>query len=113
MLPKEKRLRNTRDFKRVYQKGSFFSVELFSINFMPNRQGSSRLGIVVTKKVEPKSTRRNQVKRKFREAARGLYEKIPAGFDVIITIKAPAKEADFEKIRGELEKVTGRIKCKK
>lgn len=110
MLPKEKRLRNTKDFKRVYQKGSFFSVEFFSVNFLPNRSKQSRLGIVVTKKVEKGAVARNKIKRRFREASRSLYDAIPAGYDVIITVKPKAKEAEYKQIEQELRRVVSRIK---
>lgn len=109
MLESEKRLKNSRDFKRVYQKGSFFSVHLFSLNSLLNRSSFTRVGIVVNKKVAKKAVDRNRVKRQFREATRHFYGVLPKGYDVIITIKAPALAATFQEIeravKGAFERV--------
>jgi len=105
MFPKERRIRNSKEFKRIYQRGSFFGGDLLSINFLANRLSFSRLGIVVNRKIEPKATKRNKIKRRFREAARKLYEGLPAGYDIIITIKKPAIDAEFSKIEHEVKEV--------
>lgn len=110
MLSSEKRLRDTRDFKRVYQKGSFFGSSLFSLNFLPNRRPVSRLGMVISKKVEPKAVKRNRLKRQFREAAAKLYAKLPAGYDVVVNIKPKAAGASFSEIEKEVEQAFARIK---
>jgi ribonuclease P protein component len=109
MLPKNQRLTSERDFKRVYQKGSFFSVDLFNINYLSNRLPYARLGIVITKKITSKSTERNLLKRRFREVARKIYAEIPSGFDVIIIIKGKAKEAKFEEIEKALLAAVPRV----
>lgn len=110
MLPKEKRLTNTRDFKRVYQKGSFFSVGLFSVNYLPNKSSFTRIGIVINKKVEPKAVNRNRLKRQLREVARKYYSKLPAGVDVIITIKKAAVGTKFEEIEKSFVEAVGKLK---
>lgn len=109
MLPKEQRLINERDFKRVYRKGSFFSVGLFSVNFDKNRTSFTRVGIVISKKVAGKAVVRNKVKRKFREAVQKNFGKLPKGVDVIINIKGSALEAEFLKIETEVAKAFERI----
>lgn len=100
MLPKSQRLTNTRDFKRVYQKGSFFSASFFSFNWSKSKFPQTKVGVVITKKTAAKATDRNKIKRKFRALAQKYYNQIPPGFDLIIVIKPKAKEADF----AELEK---------
>lgn len=113
MLPREKRVRNERDFKRIYQKGSFFSVGSFTLNFLPNRMSFSRLGIVVSKKAESKATDRNQTKRRFREASRKLYDILPPGYDVIVTIKKTAKGRKFTELEKEVSEAFKKIKAEK
>lgn len=105
MLPREKRLTDTRDFKRVYQKGSFFKARLANANFLPNRMSVARLGIVVGKKISLKATVRNKVKRRFREVSKKLYDLLPAGYDVILTVKSGAEKAEFAEIEKELKEV--------
>lgn len=112
MLPKEKRLANTNDYKRVYQKGSFFSSRLLVINYLANKTSASRLGIVVTKKVAPKAVDRNKVKRKFREASRSLYDVLPAGYDVVVNIKKSATSAPFTEIKKEISEAFEGLKKK-
>lgn len=109
MLPKEKRITKSKDYKRVYMKGSFFATQAVSANWLPNKAGLSRLGIVVTKKVEAKATKRNKLKRQFREVAKMYYEKLPIGFDVVISIKPKAKNMKFVEIGKELETVLSKV----
>jgi ribonuclease P protein component len=109
MLPKEKRLRDTRDFKRVYQKGSFFGSQIFTMSALPNKRAISRVGVVISKKVEPKAVKRNLLKRRFREAIGALYEKLPAGYDVVVSIKSKAKEADFTDVKAQVAEVFGKV----
>jgi ribonuclease P protein component len=109
MLPKEKRLRDTRDFKRVYQKGSFFGSQIFTMSALPNKRAISRVGVVISKKVEPKAVKRNLLKRRFREAIGALYEKLPAGYDVVVSIKPKSKEADFKVIMAEVADIFGKV----
>lgn len=113
MLPKEKRVRNERDFKRIYQKGSFFSAKSLSVNFMPNRMSFPRLGIVVSKKTEPKAVNRNKTKRRFREASRKLYDVLPSGYDVIVTVKKPGVAQNFSEIEKEMKEVFKKVSLKR
>lgn len=103
MLPKEKRVRNSREFKRIYQKGSFFSVDMATVHFLPNRMPFSRVGIVVNKKVEAMATKRNKLKRQFREVSKKFYNDIPPGYDVIVTIKKAASGVNFLEIEKTLK----------
>jgi len=110
MLPREKRVSASRDFKRVYQKGSFFSASLFNVNYLANRLSFARLGVVINKKVEPKATKRNKIKRRFREASKKIYQSLPDGYDYIFNIKAKSKEANFAEIEKELKIFVARLK---
>jgi ribonuclease P protein component len=109
MLPREKRLTNTRDYKRVYQKGSFFSAQLCNINYIANKTSTSRLGVVVNKKVSLKSTVRNKIKRRFREVSREFYDLLPPGFDVVVTLKPGAEKAEFKEIEKEIKAVFEKV----
>jgi ribonuclease P protein component len=110
MLPREKRLTNPRDFKRVYQKGSFFSAGIFNAKYLPNKLTYSRIGIVVSKKISGKATDRNQVKRLFREAFRALYNEVPQGLDIVVNINPNAKGLDLEKITAKTKESLTKIK---
>lgn len=112
MLSKEKRLRSERDFKRVYQRGSFFSLPLFNINYARNQLGFSRIAFVINKKVSKKAVARNEIRRRYREAFRQLYETIPSGYDVVVNIKQESLGSRLDKITTEAQKAIGKIGSK-
>ena len=66
-----------------------------------NNLNHSRLGVSVSKKVG-KSVVRNRTKRRVKEAFRKNLNFIKIGYDVVISAKPPASEADFTKIEREL-----------
>ena len=109
MLPKEKRLRNTKDFKKVYQKGAFLFGTLVSINFLNNRTHETRIGVVVTKKFSSKAVLRNKVKRNIREAAHSLYDMSPRGYDIIINAKNGSNGASVSDIKKELQGLLSKV----
>jgi ribonuclease P protein component len=109
MLSREKRIRDTRDFKRIYQKGSFLGSDLFTINILPNRTENSRLGFVISKKVEPKAVKRNLLKRRFRAVSSNLYGQLPSGYDVVVNIKPKAAVAEISAIEAELKSAFGKV----
>ncbi|MDD3480906.1 MAG: ribonuclease P protein component [Patescibacteria group bacterium] len=109
MLPKEKRLRDTKDFKRVYVRGSFFSGKYLTINYLINKTHLTRVGVVAGKKVSAKAVERNKVKRRAREAVHALYEKLPAGYDIIVNIKKEAKSASVADLGKDLAGLIGKV----
>ncbi|MBW6431861.1 ribonuclease P protein component [Patescibacteria group bacterium] len=109
MLSKEKRIRDTKDFKRVYQKGTFFYHRFFNLSYLKNRGSLTRLGFVIGKKVSNKAVVRNSLKRKFREASRKLYEQAPKGYDVVINIKKEALGVKQSELEPEIQRALQRI----
>jgi ribonuclease P protein component len=112
MLPKVKRLRTERDYKRVYTRGSFFSVKLFNVNYSQNQLGTTRLAFVINKKTAKSAVVRNAVKRKYREAFSSLYDTLPAGYDVIVNIKRESLVAKYEDILADAKKVADSLRPK-
>lgn len=109
MLPREKRLTKERDYKRVYQKGSFFSAGFFNVKALKNNLSYSRIGIVVTKKAAPKATDRNKIKRQLRALSLKLYQLLPVGFDVVITVSKGVEAPEFNKLEQALKKVFEKV----
>lgn len=109
MLSKEKRIRDASDFKRVYQKGAFFYHNLFNVNYLKNRTSLTRVGFVIGKKVSNKATVRNNLKRKFRESARHLYEELPKGYDIVINIKKEALGKKQKELETEIQRALQKI----
>ena len=109
MLTREKRILSARDFKRIYQKGSFLGSDLFTINVLANRTQNTRLGFVISKKVEASAVKRNLLKRQFRAITSNLYELLPSGYDVVVNIKPKAAVVEFSEIEKELRVAFGKV----
>jgi ribonuclease P protein component len=68
---------------------------------MKNGQGTTRLGITVSKRVG-NSVRRNRVKRLVREFFRLHKDSFPQGCDIVIAARKDADGLDFWKMKAEL-----------
>jgi ribonuclease P protein component len=97
MLPKEHRLRRTRDFARVRRFGRSTGGSLLALYALPNRSQATRVGISVSKRVG-KATIRNRVKRRVREAVRSRLPDIRSGLDLVFVARQPAAEATYAEI---------------
>ena len=60
----------------------------------PNRTGTNRVGITVSKKLG-KAHIRNRVRRRFREVYRLNEEKFLPGWDIVLVARSRAIDADF------------------
>lgn len=103
MLPKNLRLRNKRDFEKLWKRGQSVYGRLLGIRFLPNQKGETRLGAVVGVRVHKRATKRNTAKRRMREALRREYaSRISRGFDVAIIGRPGIIEASYKDIVNEL-----------
>ena len=98
-MKRDERLRRRNDFAAVYRNGRTQSNQLLVLRVLPNDRETTRFGFVVGKTVGG-AVVRNRVKRRLREAARGLAVK--PGFDLVIGARKPAAEATFDALRGAL-----------
>ncbi len=80
-------------------------AKYFSLKFSKNEEKISRFAFVVSKKVDSRSSARNQLKRKVRAGVEGLFEKIPAGYDFIFYPKKSTLDASSEEALVELKAV--------
>ena len=76
----------------MYRRGKVHSNQLLVVRVLPNEGSVSRFGFVVGKVVGG-AVVRNRVKRRLREAVRGLV--LQEGFDVVIGARKRAADADF------------------
>jgi len=81
-------------FRLAYREGARITDGLLIVYARPNRLAIRRLGIVAS---PPGGTavRRNRLKRRLRQAARGAAALLPEGIDVVVVGRAPAEEARF------------------
>lgn len=71
------------DFKRIFNKSKKIKDDRFMILTEPNGLSYARLGVVIPKKVVNKSTKRNRIRRLFRENFRQNQHRM-IGMDAIV-----------------------------
>lgn len=84
-LPKERLLRKTQEFSRVYKGGSRLRGKGFSLVYLANNLTYSRLGISVHRRIRG-AVRRNRIKRIIRENFRLHRELYPGSCDIVFTV---------------------------
>ena len=80
------KLKENRDFRRVYNKGKSFVCPFFVIYKTANRTGETRLGITVSKKIG-NAVKRNRAKRVITAAFSTVCPKIISGYDFVIVAR--------------------------
>jgi ribonuclease P protein component len=100
------RLRRTSDVQRVYREGKSWAHPLLVLVTRPNGLNLSRVGVAASRKLGG-AVARNRAKRLLREAARRLYPRLKAGWDVMLIARAQileTKEPQVEKALAQLMK---------
>lgn len=98
------RIKENRDFRRLYAKGKSLVSPYVVVYYMKNRKGNLRLGITAGKKIGS-AVARNRAKRLIRAAFRNCSAEISPGFDFIIvartrilSVKSTAVEVSLKKL---------------
>jgi ribonuclease P protein component len=86
-LKRALRLRKNTDFQRVRQQGRKTASRLLVLMCTPNNLATVRVGFVVSKRISKQAVERNYIKRLLSEAMRPHLADIPAGWDIIISVK--------------------------
>lgn len=102
MLPREYRLKRTRDFARVRRHGRSAHSAVAVLYVLPTRSDDVRVGFSVSKRVG-KATVRNRVKRLFREAARKDLARVRRGQDLVFIARAPAAGASYTEVAAAVD----------
>lgn len=80
------KLKENRDFRRVYNKGKSFVCPFFVVYINKNRTNETRLGITVGKKIG-NAVKRNRAKRVITAAFSTVCPKIISGYDFVIVAR--------------------------
>jgi len=102
MIKPERRLSNDKQVERVLQKGASASGSFFRVKALknPRLKISSRVAVIVGKKVSNKATCRNRIKRR----AKAVFIKESAkieGYDLAVFPNKNTKDADFDKLTSD------------
>ncbi len=113
MLSKENRLKNKKDFDKIFKKGKGFKQDFLFIKIFKNDLDASRFGFIVSKKISKKAVARNKIKRKMRESVRLKIEKISPGYDLVFLPDINIKEKKFKEIDQIINKILIKAKILK
>lgn len=95
MLKTKYRLKRKADFARIYRRGRYFFTPSLVLRFLSNDKDFSRFALVISAKITPKATLRNQLKRQLSEIIRLNFTHIGVGFDLLLAAKKPLLTQDF------------------
>lgn len=122
-LPKQNRLRSSRDFDRVHRKGLRAATKNLAIRALarPNKGPgksadgdssafSSCFGISISRKVSKRAVVRNRIKRQIKAAIRHYLPDIQLGWQVAIVVRTSAVECEFDDFLRELEHLFKKLK---
>ncbi len=100
-LERHPRLTKNFEYIKVYQAGRRWSSPFFTVYIKENGLDTTRLGVSVSKRIG-NSVVRNRIKRRLKEVFKKNTKKIKKGFDVVISAKKPARDADFWVVEKEV-----------
>jgi ribonuclease P protein component len=99
------RLQRHKDFDAVFEKGQVLANRLLVLRSLPNQLPHNRYGFITSKRLG-KAVVRNRVRRRLREGVHALPAR--AGWDVIISARVPAAQADFHKLKAAVANLLAR-----
>lgn len=102
MLPTLNRLKKDKEFKKVFRFSRPFSSGKIVVRAAKSRiYAASKIGFVISNKIEKRATRRNSLKRQLRAITRKHLSKIVPGFDIVVIVRQnysfPYSQAEIEK----------------
>ena len=125
-LPKVHRLKHRQDFQHVYQQGiccggRYLVVRaLSSLKPTPSLENHTspplssgeqpsikptQIGISISRKVSKKAVVRNRIKRRIRAVFLELLPEISPGWKIVVVVRSPAIECEYEHFLRELKKL--------
>lgn len=105
MLPKENRLTDDYDFRKVRRRGTKVTTPFFALYCLRmSLSGPSRFGFVISTKADKRATARNRVKRLFREGVRSLFPRVKDGYDIAFWVRRRALSLKADELWPAIEK---------
>ncbi len=90
-------IKKSRDFQEVYQTGRSLANRLLVMYVRKTDRPETRIGISVSRKVG-NSVVRHSITRLIRESFRLHEEMVEAGLDIVVVVRAAAKEENYKTI---------------
>ena len=106
-FPRAARVRARAEFDRVFAGGRRVSDPLLALHWLQDGVAPARLGLAVSRKVDPRAVGRNRIKRVLRDRFRHLRSELPPGSYVVVARPAAAR-ADNGALRMSLQSLLQR-----
>jgi len=110
MLPRENRLSDEFDFRRIRRDGQRYGTPFFNFFLLPNQKGPVRFGFVVSSRVSKLATERNRLKRVLRAQVENLLPGIRSGTWGSFWVREPALRVESKVLRQAVEETLKRAK---
>ena len=101
------RVRNKRDFQRIQGGGRRLHGRNLLVLVCDSTVENSRLGLVVSRRVDKRAVVRNRIKRRLREIFRLNHSRLLKPVDIVIVARREAALAEFSEIEREILKALG------
>jgi len=109
VLPKEYRLPLRKELNNLKKKGKIFQGQLFGLLVgLMDKDKNSSFGFIISNKIHKKANKRNRARRLLGEAVYSFLPKVKKGYAVVFLAKKGIIEADFEKIKKEVNLLFGK-----
>ncbi|MCW4455338.1 ribonuclease P protein component [Flavobacterium sp. MXW15] len=105
-FPRSARVRTRAEYTTVFDGARRVSDPLMTLHWLKG-DTPARLGLAVSRKVDPRAVGRNRIKRVLRNATRHARPWM-AGGDYVVVARAAAREASNEQIRQAFERLLRR-----
>lgn len=102
MLPKPYRLVKKKDFETVFKSGKSVKSGFLTGKALKNNLSASRFGFVVSKKVSPKATVRNKVRRRLQATVAKELKTMDKFLDVVIVALPGTENKEFGQVKAEV-----------
>jgi len=89
------RLLKRHQFEELQSNGRKIYTKFFLLSVAPRREGPSRLGVTITKRVAPNAVERNRVKRRAREFFRRYRSHLLQPLDIVIVARREAQHCSL------------------
>ncbi|EPZ46332.1 MULTISPECIES: ribonuclease P protein component [Alicyclobacillus] len=104
------RLKENRDFRRVFRRGKSFATPRLVLYYCDNRLSSFRVGFSISKKVG-NAVVRNRVKRVLRAGFQSLVPELSdKPIDMVIVCRKDAAESDYHELMNDVMKLLQKAK---
>ncbi|WAH37007.1 ribonuclease P protein component [Alicyclobacillus dauci] len=110
VLQSEYRLKDNRDFRRVFRRGKSFATGRLVLYYCDNRLGSFRVGFSISKKVG-NAVVRNRVKRLLRAVFQSLLPMlVDKHIDIVVVCRKDAALASYDELLRDVMKLLQKAK---